>query len=502
MEVPPTIFTSKRRKTMTGFLILSRFLALCRQFQKVHQVDLHTAWLHPGQVPKYAAETPVVLRSLELLGPLDWIHFPERNLLRHWCQPAVPYAAFAGAMLIKLNEGLDSMGDLRLYLTEHPGLIPLFGFRVIRSRGHPCGFDPQASLPTQRHLTRMLREMPNAVFQFLLANSARLICDELRRKQIIAGECISLDTKHILAWVKENNPKTYVENRFDKTQQPKGDPDCKLGCKRKHNRCISTGEHPATPTTNPIPAEIVQVGDYYWGYGSGVVVVKVPDYGEFVLAEMTQPFNQPDISYFFPLMTKTEQILGVKPRFGTFDAAFDAWYVYDYFHRHNDPHAFAAVPFSEKGGYKAKGRFFSPEGLPLCKAGLPMPLLFTFTDRTTCLVEHERGKYVCPLFYPKPTDQPCPFKHKNAAKKGCTAMMPTSPGARLRYTLERDSEAYKAIYRQRTAVERINSQALALGIERPHIRNGDAITNINTLIYTLINLRMLQRLRKQLAQTK
>jgi hypothetical protein len=81
-------------------------------------------------------------------------------------------------------------------------------------------------------------------------------------------------------------------------------------------------------------------------------------------------------------------------------------------------------------------------------------------------------------------------------------MMPTSPGARLRYTLDRDSDFYKQIYRQRTAVERINSQALALGIERPHIRNGAAIANINTLIYTLINLRLLQRIRKQLAQTR
>jgi hypothetical protein len=433
---------------------------------------------------------------------LDWSHFPERNLLRHWCQPAVSYAAFAGAMLIKLNEGLGSMGDLRLYLIEHPGLIPLLSFRVIRSRVHPYGFDPQASLPTQRHLTRMLREMPNTALQFLLANSARLICDELRQMQIIAGECISLDTKHILAWVKENNPKAYVENRFDKTQQPKGDPDCKLGCKRKHNRRVATSENPATPTTNPLPAETIQVGEYYWGYGSGVVVAKIPGYGEFVLAEMTQPFNQPDLSYFFPLMTKTEQILGFRPPIGTFDAAFDAWYVYDYFYRADDPQAFAAVPFGDKGGYKAKGRFFDSEGLPLCKARLSMPLLFTFTDRTSCLIEHERGKYGCPLFYPLPTGQSCPVKHKNALKKGCTAMMPTSPGARLRYSLERDSETYKAIYRQRTAVERINSQALALGIERPHIRNGNAITNINTLIYTLINLRMFQRLRQQLAQTE
>ena len=80
-------------------------------------------------------------------------------------------------------------------------------------------------------------------------------------------------------------------------------------------------------------------------------------------------------------------------------------------------------------------------------------------------------------------------------------MMPTSSGARLRYTLDRESEAYKNLYRQRTATERINSQAKALGIERPNIRNGQAITNQNTLIYLLINLRMFQRLRNQLAQT-
>ena len=75
--------------------------------------------------------------------------------------------------------------------------------------------------------------------------------------------------------------------------------------------------------------------------------------------------------------------------------------------------------------------------------------------------------------------------------------MPTSSGARLRYTLDRDGETYKNIYRQRTAVERINSQALALGIERPHIRNGCAITNLNTLIYTLTNLRLLHRLKTE-----
>jgi hypothetical protein len=132
-----------------------------------------------------------------------------------------------------------------------------------------------------------------------------------------------------------------------------------------------------------------------------------------------------------------------------------------------------------------------------------MPLQFAFTDRTTTIVVHERGKYVCPQRFPAPAAQDCPVQHENWAKGGCTAMMPTCPGARIRYQLDRASAAYKAIYSQRTADERINSQALALGIERPHLRRQSAIVNQNTLIYVLINLRALQRIRihkEELAQ--
>jgi hypothetical protein len=240
----------------------------------------------------------------------------------------------------------------------------------------------------------------------------------------------------------------------------------------------------------------VAVGEYYWGYGSGLVVTKVPGYGEFVLAEMTQPFDQGDATYFFPLMNQVEARLGYRPRHGTFDAAFDAWYVYAHFHMENQPDfGFAAVPFSEKGNYKAKERQFSPEGLPLCQAGLAMPLKYTFTDRTKCIIEHERGLYVCPLQFPTRTHSRCPAHRATWKHGGCTVQMPTSIGARLRHTLDRESERYREVYRQRTATERINSQAVALGIERPHLRNGQAIANDNTLIYLLINLRFLQRLR-------
>ena len=449
--------------------------------------DLHSLWQLPQLLPRCVADSPTIMRCLDLLGPLDWAHVPERNLQRNWGRISIPYAALAAAELIRLNEALPSMGRLHRFLVEHPGFIWLFGFPLILAPEMPLGFNPRASLPTARHLTYLLRQMPNATAQFLLADTVRVIRAELGVRQLPPVQCVSLDTKHILAWVKENNPKAYVSDRFDKSQQPAGDPDCKLGCKRRHNQ--------VTPARNPQSADSLSVGEYYWGYGSGVVVAKIPELGEFVLAELTQPFDQGDTTYFFPLMQQVEQRLGYKPPIGTFDAAFDAWYVYAYFYDENDPSRFAAVPFSEKGGYKANGRQFSPDGLPICAAGLAMPLQFTYTDRTISIIEHQRGKYVCPLLFPTQTARACPIRHKNWKKGGCTTVMPTSIGARLRYTLDRESEAYKHAYRQRTAIERINSQAVAVGIERPHLRSGAAITNQNTLIYTLINLRFIQRLR-------
>lgn len=466
--------------------------------------DIHYYWQHPDALPPAVAASPPALRLLELLGPLNWPHLPERDLVRNWGHATVPHAAFIAACLVKINEGKSSMGQLLDYLADHPEVTWLCGLR---------------NLPTQRHLTRMLRELPNDLLQFLLADSVRLIQAELAAKGVSTGDTVAVDTKHIIAWVKENNPKAYVQNRYDKTQQPKGDRDCRLGCKRRHNRsdrqaASSPTACPArlpTPMTNPFPAKALKVGEYYWGYGSGLTVAPVPGYGEFVLAELTQPFDQPDVSYFFPLMRQVEQRLGRKPRFGALDAAFDAWYVHAYFHNPDDPAAFAAVPFAEKGGYKEGGRRFNPDGLPLCAAGLTMPLLLTFTNRTKALFTSddapvEWGKYVCPLCHPpaqadaaavvaEPTS--CPINHQRFAKNGCTAQMPTSIGARLRYSLDRHSDNYKRIYDQRSAVERINSQAVALGIERPHIRNGHAIANLNTLTYILINLRFLQRLRQR-----
>lgn len=475
-------------------------------------------------LPDFVAQDAVARKYLDLLGPLDWAHFPERPDNRPWPGPTpAPRAPYVAAYLIKLDAGLRSMGKLRTYLLEHPALVWCLGFPLTADPTARHGFAVAQAVPTRRQFNRVLRDLDNAAVQFLLEGTVHLLKAALPpEQQAVFGDVIALDTKHILAWVKENNPKAYVDDRYDKTKQPKGDPDCKLGCKKRHNQGEGDGEpaaappttaaatprpattpptatataapaapSPGAPATNPKPAKPAAAGEYYWGYASGVITTKVPDWGEFVLAEFTQTFDHGDATYFFPLMQQVERRLGRRPRYGALDKAYDAFYVYQYFH---DAGGFAAVPFSEKGGLKT--RSFSPEGLPLCAAGLPMPLKFTFTDRTSTLVVHERGKYVCPLHHSRAAHAAtCPVNHDRWAHGGCTAMMPTCAGARIRYQLDRTSDQYQAIYKQRTADERSNSQAVELGIERPRLRRQSAIANQNTLIYVLINLRALQRVR-------
>ena len=453
----------------------------------------------PGKLPHFVRNCPVAMRYLDLLSPLAWRDFPERGLKargQHDC--TLPYASFAAAQLVKLEEGFDSTYRLWRYLNEHPGLSWLLGFDVRQNGFKLWRAEFQTRLPHIRHSNRILRELPNTALQVLLDSSVGLLQAEIAKIAPDFGQTISLDTKLILAWVKENNPKAYVKERYNPDKQPKGDLNARLGVKRRKNISPGSQTTPPTPKDNPHPGSTVfSLAEYYWGYASGLVATKVPIWGEFVLAEMTQPFNKADVSYFFSLMAQVERRLGFRPHFGAFDAAFDAFYVYEYFHS-TQYVGFAAVPLAEKGGYKE--RFFDAKGLPLCQAGLAMPLKLTFTDRTRAIIQHERGKYVCPLLFPEPDGDICPVKHKRWKKGGCTADMPTSIGSRLRYQLDRDSDAYKQVYKQRTATERVNSQALALGIERPHLRNQQAIANRNTLIYILINLRALHRIRRRKAK--
>src|SRR5260221_4989082 len=129
------------------------------------------------------------------------------------------------------------------------------------------------------------------------------------------GEIVAIDVKHIYAWVKENNPRVSMKDRFCKDQQPTGDPDCRVGVKRSTNQ-----EQPDGSTK--------EKKDYLWGYGSGVVAATTAYYCDVVLAQWNQSFNAHEGTHAWPLHWRTVATLHFFPTHLTPDAAFADLYLY------------------------------------------------------------------------------------------------------------------------------------------------------------------------------
>ena len=150
-------------------------------------------------LPAFVAHDAVTRKYLDLLGPLDWAHFPERPANHPWPGPTpAPRAPYVAAYLIKLNEGLRSLGKLRTYLLEHPALVWCLGFPLVPAPTMPHGFDVERSLPSRRQFGHVLHELDNAAAQFLLDSTVHLLRRELPAA-VNFGDVIALDTKHILA---------------------------------------------------------------------------------------------------------------------------------------------------------------------------------------------------------------------------------------------------------------------------------------------------------------
>ncbi len=411
-------------------------------------------------------DDPIVQRYRAFFSFFDW------SLVERWQaqrsgrgRPAHPMSTYLKLFLLRLNEGLRYTTTLRTFLLEHPLLLLELEFRLVLDPTHRYGFDAERTVPTRFWLGERLRQLDQDLLQALLAATVTALAAEIPG----LGETVAFDVKHLYAWVKENNPRAWVKDRYDKTRIPVGDPDCTLGVKRSSNQEQADGTHK-------------EEKEYVWGYGSGVAAATIPAYGDVVLAEYTQPFNENDVTYFRPLYQRVVTALGHAPTYLTADAAFDAWYVYEAAAQHG---GIAAVPLNNHGHPDTTR---DHDATPICRKGVRMLPSFSF--------HHPNGyraqRFCCPLLFPSATGETC--DHPQFVKgKGCQKDPNWEAGGRMRVTLDRTAPLYRVIYTQRTCCERINSQAKELGIERPKVRNRVSVTNLNTLTYLIINVRALQR---------
>lgn len=394
---------------------------------------------------------------------------PERAENKAWPgSPPHPEKAYIKALLIKKCENFAYITQLRRFLVKHPLLVLELGFIAVDDPQAAYGFDVEQTVPCDRWLRHKQQWLAHDHLEALFKQTVATLQTEIPG----LGQTVVADVKHIYAWVKPNNPREYITNRFDPAQQPRGDPDCRLGVKRSHNQDQADG---ATEVKK----------EYLWGYGSGVMAATDPEYGDVVLAEYTQPFNETDPTYFEPLYEQVVGHLGFRPCYFAADAAFDAWHIYQPF---AEMGGMAAIPLNLRGHPEPR---LGTGGFHLCPTGLEMAPSYQYHHTSGYQAQLLR----CPLLFPQPSGQTC--DHEQFAKgSGCVKHINIEAGGWMRVRLDRQSHLYQQLYNQRTAAERINSQAKALGIETPKVRNIHSLINLNTLTYLVINARALQRVRK------
>ncbi len=415
-----------------------------------------------------------MIQSYRSIAPffalLDWSQIPERDESRVWpgSRPH-PTQAYVKALLIKKSEKFDHITDLRNFLVKHPLLVLELGFHPVKDTTQSYGFDVEKTVPCARWLRHQQQTLANGLLQALFRETVHALQAEIPD----LGQTSVIDTKHIYAWVKENNPREYISDRYDPEKQPAGDPDCRLGVKRSQNQDDESG------------ASTKARKEYLWGYGSGIMAATHPQYGDVVLAEYTLPFNEADSTYFAPLYAWLVDTIGFRPQFFAADAAFDAWHIYQPF---AEVGGMAAIPLNLRGHSQPQ---LGSGGFHLCPQGLEMVPSYEYDHANGYRAQRLR----CPKLFPPQTPQTC--NHAQFAKgMGCVKHINIEAGGWMRVQIDRQSDAYKQLYKQRTASERINSQAKDYGIERPKVRNSRSVVNLNTLTYIVINTRALQRVRR------
>jgi hypothetical protein len=368
------------------------------------------------------AHDPLIAEYRVFFALLDW------SVVEQWeaersprGRPAHPESAYLKAFLLRIREGMFYTTQLRRFLLRHPLLIIELGFRLVLDDSAPYGFDVEQTLPCEF----WLREKRRAFDPALLQDTVHALKQEIPG----LGETVAFDVNHIYAWVKENNERAFVPERYDKTKRQAGDPDCRLGVKHSTNKELPDG-------TTDEQKELI------WGYGTGIAVSTVADYGTVVLADYTLPFNEGDVTSFRPLYQHTVLALGRYPTNVTADAAYDAWYVYEVAARHG---GIAAVPLSQK----SKTPFDRmPDGTPRCPIGLPMYP----TTRFNHTYGYRAQRFQCPLLFPEHTGQTCHYEQFRKGK-GCVKDVNWELGGKQRALLDRTSPLYQATYAQRTSCE-------------------------------------------------
>jgi len=360
-------------------------------------------------------------------------------------RPPFPHDALLRALIYKALRRLKTLTDLAFELQNNPTIC------------HAVGLNLYETPPSIERFSYFLRETPHPVLQTVRIQ----LVQALLKEKVISGKHLVMDSCALLAKVRENNLKSSVSNRFDKTKRPKGDPDARLGI--------------LTHFPHPFQKEI----RYFWGYRNHIVTDAEE---ELPLWEVTHPANISEIHQAIPMLQRTKEIFSLMIDTVSGDALYDTENILRFIIR--DLKAQAVIPQNPRNNqttsYVLKGNDV------YCQADLPMYRKGKMTVKKTAVTYLQ---YACPIHFGKERQRHliCPAVHpKFITQKGCNVLIRLTPS--IRQHINYGSEAFKELYKKRTSVERVFSRLLSIAMQDSPVIGINATKNYCTIAHITVLL--------------
>lgn len=349
-------------------------------------------------------------------------------------RPAYDFQAKLNAFIVMKMERFSEITDLLDYLNNNLIIA------------HYCGFDIMKKLPSYWTFNRFLKQLDNELLKEIMQNQVL----KLVELGYIDTSFIGLDSTPIYANTKQNNPKSFLKNKFSKDNHPTSDESCCLGV------------HTASNQINE------RKFDYYWGYKNHVLVdciTGLPIY------EMTTGANVADSTVAIDILNQTNKFLSVNECIFLADKGYDVKAIYNTVKDTFNGECF--IPLNNRNTKNIKKL---PVGNPICEAGLAMHKDGKIKDNG-----RTRQKFCCP--FKRSRCNSCPINHKNfkntGKATGCTKYITIPDDYRL--SINRDDKCFKKTYSLRTECERYNSRFKSTGTERLWVRNENSAKNLITI---------------------
>lgn len=350
------------------------------------------------------------------------------------------------ALIYKSLRRFPYLADLTFELNNNPSVSKALGFY------------PLAPAPSIERFSSFLHDTKHCELRSL----HKQLVLKLINTGVISGSSIAIDSCPIVVPLKENNLKTSLADRFDKTKIPKGDPDARLG------------------VLIHFPSPFKKQVRYFWGYRNHVISDTDT---ELPIWEITKPANVSDIKIAKELIQETGSVFNLNIKVVTGDAGYDSEDLLKFII--SDLKAAAIIPHNPRReqpkGWQTKG------DKVICEAGIVMVRKGKMRPKKTDILYCQ---YTCPIIYDRNIRHKyiaCPVFHPRFFKgKGCNVLIRIEPS--IRSEIDYDTQKFKELYNKRVAVERVFSRLLAIAMQNPTVRGYNANCNHATIAHISVLL--------------